>query len=129
MSTDQPITDRRSRPTPEPGTRWIDYVPSWVRIALPACTVLITLVGFSLGWGEGHGRAEAQIGGLESRAERYERQRDSDLGVLWALRSEVAALSGEVRAIGRALGVASPPVPSRLPEPGPVVREAPEVVP
>lgn len=128
MSAD-PITDRRRRPQPEPGARWLDYVPPWARIGIPLMTVLVTLLGFTLGWGEGQGRAEAQIGGLESRAERYERQRDADLAVMWALRSEVAALAGEVRAIGLALGVTRQPTAPRLPEPGPVVREAPEVQP
>lgn len=125
MSAD-PITDRRRRPSPEAGARWVDY---WARVGIPIMTVLITLAGFALGFGEGRGRADAQIGGLESRAERYERQRDTDLAVMWALRAEVAALAGEVRAIGLALGVPPRPTVSRLPEPGPVVREAPEVTP
>lgn len=119
MSAD-PITDRRRRPSPE----------AWARVGIPVMTVLITLAGFALGFGEGRGRADAQIGGLESRAERYERQRDTDLAVMWALRAEVAALAGEVRAIGLALGVPPRPTVSRLPEPGPVVREVvPEVTP
>ena len=129
MSAD-PITDRRRRPSPEAGARWVDYVPGWARVGIPVMTVLITLAGFALGFGEGRGRADAQIGGLESRAERYERQRDTDLAVMWALRAEVAALAGEVRAIGLALGVPPRPTVSRLPEPGPVVREVvPEVTP
>lgn len=124
----EPITDRRKRPQPEPGARWLDYVPAWARIGIPLCTVAITLTGFAIGWGEGQGRASAQIDGLGARADRYERQRDTDAGALAGLRSEVAELRGEVRAIGRALGIPMPPRPA-LPEPGPVVREAPEVVP
>lgn len=117
MSDDQTSKKRR----PESGARWIDYVPSWARIGIPLIAVLISLAGFALGFGEGKGRADAQIGGLESRAERYERQRDSDQAAIGMLRAEVAEIRGEIRAIGRALGV---PMPGpRLPPEGPAVRE------
>lgn len=125
----EPITDRRRRPTPEPGARWLDYVPAWARVGAPVVMAIIAIVTFGVGWGEGQGKASAEIGGLTARAERYERQRDGDQTTLGALRSDVAELRGEVRAIGRALGVLLPS-PSRLPPEGAVIREVgPEVTP
>ena len=124
-----PITDRRKRPTPEPGSRWVDYVPPWVRIGVPLATVAITLTGFALGWGEGQGRAEARMDGLDGRADRLEVQRDGDRSVLVQMQGQIAELRGEVRAIARALRVPLDDDGPRLPPSGPVVREAPEVQP
>jgi len=129
MSTDQPITDRQRRPTPEPGTRWVDYVPSWARYGVPLATMLVALVGFTLGWGEGQGRAEARLNGLDGRADRIEVQRDGDRAVLVQVQWQLAELRGEVRSIARALRIPLEDDTPRPPPAGPVVREAPDVTP
>ena len=123
------IDARRKRP--ENGARWLDYVPAWARYGVPIVTVLVTVIGFALGWGEGQGRAEARLDGLDGRTDRIESQRDGDRTVLVQVQGQISELRGEVRAIARALRV---PLDddrphSILPPPGPVVREAPEVMP
>lgn len=128
--SDQPTTDRHRRPTPEPGSRWVDYVPAWVRYGVPLATLLVALVGFVLGWGEGQGRAEARLNGLDGRADRIETQRDGDRAVLVQVQWQLAELRGEVRSIARALRIPlEDDTPLAAPV-GPVVREVgPEVTP
>ena len=128
--SDRPITDRSRRPQPEPGRRWVDYVPAWVRYGVPLATLLVALVGFALGWGEGQGRAEARLDGLDGRAERIEVQRDGDRAVLVQVQWQLAELRGEVRSIARALRIPLEDDTPHAAPVGPVVREVgPEVTP
>ncbi len=98
------ITDKHKR-TPEIGSKWTDYVPTWARVGIPALTVFISFGGFALGFGEGKGEAAERVNSLSVRTDRLERLRDIDREAAYQLKGEIADLRGDVRAIARALRV------------------------
>jgi len=86
------MSDTRTEDTPPAGTRWTAFVPRWVKLVAPIGTVLIAIVGFTLGLGEGLGASAETIRTQASVIARHTEQ-------IAQLESGTSRLEGKVDAL------------------------------